>query len=275
MADDLGRWLGEKLRVVRKRAGYTSTDALARDLGYERTVLAKVETGYRVASPELVGALMGKFPELATVGSFDELAHIARASDARSTKYPGWFGKAWYPIEAESTSLRGWAPQLVPGLLQTPGYAAAVIRGCEPAMAEKERETVLNERLERQAVLDGERPPELRALIDEMVLHRPIGSPEVMREQVMHLVDMSRREMVTVQVLPAALGTHRGLLGAFILAEPSGTVYMETATDPQITGDKAMHDYAVLVFDRLTRDALPRGASRDLMLKVANERWNT
>jgi DNA-binding XRE family transcriptional regulator len=275
MADDLRRWLGEKLRVVRKRAGYTSADALARDLGYERTALAKAETGDRVPSPDLVMALMRKFPELATAGSYDELADVARASDAKSTKYPGWFGKAWFPIERESTSLRGWEPQFVPGLLQAPGYAAAVIRGCEPAMAEKEREAVLSERLERQAVLDGEHPPELRALIDEMVLHRPIGSPEVMREQIMHLVDMSRREMVTLQVLPAALGVHRGLLGAFSIAEPSGTVYMETAIDSQITGDKAMHDYAALVFDRLTRDALPRGASRDLMLKVANEQWNT
>ena len=77
----------------------------------------------------------------------------------------------------------------------------------------------------------------------------------------------------TVQVVPADLGAHGGMLGAFILADPSGTVYLETAVEAQITGRSALTERAALIFDRLRADALPRAASRDLIVKVAHERW--
>jgi hypothetical protein len=63
-------------------------------------------------------------------------------------------------------------------------------------------------------------------------------------------------------------------LGAFIIAGPGGTVYLETAVEAQVTGEASVRDRAALIFDRLTRDALPRGASRDLIVKVAHEQWN-
>ena len=122
--------------------------------------------------------------------------------------------------------------------------------------------------------MDRETPPDLRLVLDEPVLHRAIGSAKIMAAQLEHLADMSCRPMVTVQVVPAGLGAHGGLLGAFIIAGSAGTVHLGTAVEAQVTGDAPVRDRAALIFDRLTRDALPRGASRDLIVKVAHEQWN-
>ena len=130
-------------------------------------------------------------------------------------------------------------------------------------------------RLDRQRILDREAPPDLRVVLDEPVLHKAIGSAKIMAAQLEHLADLSCRPMVTLQVAPAEVGAHGGLLGAFIIAGPAGTVYLETAVEAQVTGEAPVRDRVALIFDRLTRDALPRGASRDLILKVAHERWNT
>jgi transcriptional regulator with XRE-family HTH domain len=268
---DLGAWLGEELRRVRVAAGFRSQEQLARRLGFERTVITKIESGGRVPSPDVAEALLALLPDLGG-GRFAELAELARRANG---KFPAWFERDWLPVEQEAAWLRWWEPILVPGLLQTAEYARALVRAWQPASSEDEVSAVVGGRLERQAILDQADPPDLRVVLDESVLRRLIGSPKIMRSQLEHLADMSCRPLVTVQVVPAGLGAHGGLLGAFILAGPSGTVYLETAVEAQITRDAQVWERAALVFDRLTADALPRGASRDLILKVASEQWDS
>lgn len=268
---DLGAWLGEELRRVRVAAGFRSQDQLARRLGFERTVITKIETGGRPPSADVAAALAALFPDLGG-GKFAELADLARRANG---KFPAWFERDWLPVEREATSLRWWEPILIPGLLQTADYARALVQAWQPASSQDERDAVVNGRLERQGILDRDNPPDLRAVLDELVLGRLIGSPKIMRGQLEHLADMSCRPLVTVQVVPAGVGAHGGLLGAFILAGPSGTVYLETAVEAQITRDASVQERAAQIFDRLTADALPRGASRDLILKAANEQWDT
>jgi transcriptional regulator with XRE-family HTH domain len=269
---DLGAWLGEELRRARIAAGYSSQDALARDLGYDRTLINKLETGERPPSDVVAGKVAERFPSLCN-GLYEQLAGVARRAASGTSKYPGWFGKVWLPIERDCTSLRWWEPILIPGLLQTPDYARALFRAWNPASSDEDLDALTSGRLERQNILDSSSPPDLRVVLDEPVLHRLIGSPKIMHAQLEHLADMSCRPAVTVQVIPAQ-GAHGGLLGAFILADPAGSVYLETAVEAQITEDAAIRERAALIFDRLTRDALPRGASRDLISKVADERWN-
>ena len=109
---------------------------------------------------------------------------------------------------------------LVPGLLQTPGYARAVL-ATRPNTAEDEIDNLVAARLARQAILTREDPPPplLWALIDEGVLYRPVAPAEVMHDQLMYLVEMSRRPNITIQVLPYSAGGHTGLLGAFTIAD--------------------------------------------------------
>jgi transcriptional regulator with XRE-family HTH domain len=268
---DLVAWLGEEVRRARLAAGFKSQDQLARRLGFDRTVITKIETGERPPSAEVAEALAALFPGLGG-GRFAELAEVARRAFG---KFPGWFERDWLPVERDAATLRWWEPMLIPGLLQTPAYSRALFQAWQPASSAEDLEALVTGRLDRQRILDREAPPDLRVVLDEAVLRREIGSAKVMGAQLEHLADMSCRPMVTVQVVPAGLGAHGGLLGAFIIAGPAGTVYLETAVEAQITGDVSVRDRAALIFDRLTRDALPRGASRDLILKVAHEQWNT
>jgi transcriptional regulator with XRE-family HTH domain len=268
---DLTAWLGEEVRRARLAAGFTSQDQLARRLGFDRTVITKTETGDRPPSAEVAQALATLFPGLGG-GRFVELAEVARRA---AGKFPGWFERDWLPVERQAASLRWWEPLLIPGLLQTAQYARALFEAWQPAASQEDLEALVDGRLDRQRILDRDDPPDLRVVLDEPVLHKPIGSAKIMAAQLEHLADLSCRPMITVQVLPAGLGAHGGLLGAFIIAGPAGTVYLETAVEAQVTGEAPVRDRAALIFDRLTRDALPRGASRDLILKVAHEQCDT
>jgi transcriptional regulator with XRE-family HTH domain len=267
---DLGAWLGEELRNARTDAGFSSQDALARELGFDRTTINKAETGFRI-SEEVASKIAERFPGLAN-GLYVTLAAIARKSNG---KFAGWFERDWLPIEREATSLRWWEPIIIPGLLQTADYARALSRAWEPASSEDDLDQLVNGRLERQSILDRDTPPDLRVVLAESALHNLVGSPKIMHEQLVHLADMSCRAAVTVQVAPDEIGAHGGMLGAFTLAQPSGTLYLETAVEAQITGDDTFRERAALIFDRLAADALSRAQSRDLILKVANEQWNT
>ena len=120
-------------------------------------------------------------------------------------------------------------------------------------------------RLARQAVQDRKDPPLLGILIDEAVLHREAGNGEVMRGLLMHLVEMSRRPNITIQVVPYTAGPHSGLLGAFVIAElddSSSVVYLETAAEGETLEDSATVAKVALTFDNLRSKALPDGASR-------------
>ena len=110
------------------------------------------------------------------------------------------------------------------------------------------------------------------------MLHRLIGSRKIMYDQLLHLADTSCRSNITVQIVPAEIGAHAGLLGAFIVASfdnAPGTVYMESPDQGQTTELPSVVGRLSLTFDTLRADALPRGASRDLIGKVAEERWAT
>ena len=119
---DLGVWLGEELRCARLAAGYTSQDQFARELGFDRTVIVKAETGARPPSDDMAARIAEMFPDLCN-GLYVRLAGIARKSNG---PIPGWFAD-WVEIEAKATILRWWEPLLIPGLLQTEDYARAVL----------------------------------------------------------------------------------------------------------------------------------------------------
>lgn len=130
-------------------------------------------------------------------------------------------------------------------------------------------------RLERQVILDRVDPPDVVAVLDEAVLHRLVGSPQVMHDAFVHVAEMSRRPYIVVQVVPADNGANAGLAGAFDIAAADGiaeTLRMEGVED-QTTEKRSLVRKAAVAFDRVRGDALPRDASRDLILKVAEERW--
>jgi hypothetical protein len=177
--------------------------------------------------------------------------------------------------ERRATSLCWWEPLLVPGLLQTADYARAIL-AAGPDTTDDEVDELVSARIERQAIFDRPRPPKLWAVLDEAVLYRLIGSRKIMHEQLLHLADTSGHPGITVQVVPAGVGAHAGLLGGFAIASNGsapGTVYMESPDQGLTTEQPSVVGKLSLTFDTLRAEALPRGASKDLIRKIAGERW--
>jgi transcriptional regulator with XRE-family HTH domain len=260
-------FLGGELRRARMSAGFSSQDALATRLGFDRTVVAKAETGERPPTIEVLAA----WCEACQLDEelFGRLATLARRADG---PVPTWF-EDWLEAEREAHTLRLWSPMLIPGLLQIAEYARALFIAA--GADEDPSEQMVVARLERQAILDRPDPPHTVVVLDEAVLHRLIGRPAVMADQLVHVASMSERLHVSVHVLPAT-GANAGLSGAFDLASVDGTpdtLRMEGVED-QTTENRALVRKAAILFDLVRRDALPRVPSRTLILEAA-ERWKS
>ena len=261
-------FFGAELRRARTSARL-SQEQLGQRLGYSGAQVGKVETGERSPSQDFAE---GCDRALDTGGLFLRIYQLARRWDG---PHPQWF-RDWLQAEKEATSLRTWEPILVPGLLQTADYARALFRGWRSA-SDDELAELVNARIERQSILDRPTPPELWVVIDEAVLHRLIGSQQVMHDQLLHLAHCACRNGITIQVVPADAGAHAGLLGAFIVAgfgeaAPS-MLYMETAVEGQTIEKSSLVDRAGSAFDRVRAEALPHKSSREVIEKVAEERW--
>jgi len=125
----------------------------------------------------------------------------------------------------------------------------------------------------RQRILEREHPPELWVILDEAVLRRPAGGPDVMREQLVRLVGAGQRPNIAIQVIPFGAGAHEGLRGgAFVVADFDGAAivgYQDAASSGQIIEDAAEVETLAVTWDTLRLDALPRTASISLITSVA------
>ena len=129
----------------------------------------------------------------------------------RHRAYPGWFAR-WADIEAEATALPSYEPLLVPGLLQTEDYARAIL-SARPGGDDDDLEEQVAARMERQAIVSQPGGPLLWCVLDEGVLHRPVGGGKVMRTQLERLAGLADHQKTTVQVIPAAAVRTRGCWG--------------------------------------------------------------
>ncbi|THA72776.1 transcriptional regulator [Streptomyces sp. A0958] len=120
----------------------------------------------------------------------------------------------WAKLERTARVISAYETMLIPGLLQTEAYAMALHRGRVPAYSEGEIVYLVEARLERQRVLERTPPPRIGYVIEESVLERTLGGPEVLKEQLRHMLDcIERYNHLTVQVMPSAQHTHAGLNG--------------------------------------------------------------
>jgi transcriptional regulator with XRE-family HTH domain len=262
-------FLGSELRRARVAAGFSSQDALAAKLGFDRTVVTKVETGDRTPTPDVLAAWC-------TACSLDDdlfgrFAKLARASDG---PIPAWF-EDWLEAEQEALMLKYWQPIIIPGLFQTAEYARALLLAAQTDTSDEAIDALVAARMARQAIFDRADPPDVSVVLDELVLHRLVGSRQVMHEQLTQMVEFSTRPYMSVQVVPADNGANAGLGGALNIASGDGTpdvVHMD-AVEGQTTERRALVHKAAVAFDRVRGDALSRGQSRDLILRLADELW--
>jgi transcriptional regulator with XRE-family HTH domain len=221
----LRRQLGAELRRLRERAHRTVAD-VATELGWSESKLSRIETAHTSIRNADLQRLLGIYEvadkEGARLAAFANLAR-QRAwwegyGDALLDPYKTLLG-----FEAEAKSIFTYDSIILHGLLQTNEYASAIIR----AVSVGERADVVEQRvavrMARQAVLIRDPPVELSAVIDEAVLRRPVGGPDVMRRQMMRLIEVSEQPAITIQVIPFSVGAHRGVDGSFSILEfPTG-----------------------------------------------------
>ena len=234
-------------------------------------MISKIETGERPPAKDFSERL-DAVPELDSRGGLSRLWGNLRKG-LRHRAIPGWF-QPWTHFEAQAATLRSYEPLLVPGLLQTEEYARAIL-AARPGGKQDDLDDQVAARIGRQAILTRADPPQLWSVVDEGVLHRCIGGAKVMHDQLDTWPPLPRTRR------PRSRSSRRwwgsgGLLGGFVIADLDGSpgmVYLETAAEGQIADSPAIVGHAMLRFDALRSEALPRPASRDLIMKVAEDRW--
>ncbi|MCK2219943.1 helix-turn-helix domain-containing protein [Actinomadura sp. ATCC 31491] len=247
---------GRELRHYRKTAGLTQGQ-LSERIHFSEGLISGVETGQLPASPEFAESC----DKLLETGGA-----LRRLLDWRKGQvFPSWFGR-WHEKEQVAVGLRTYQPLLIPGLLQTERYARALLRGDEAAV---------EGRMKRQAILSREEPPPpmARYVIDEAVLYRAVGAPDLMREQLARLLE-AVGERLSLQVVPHEL--HSGLMGGFVVAtleDGTDVLYVETAVRGITTSDPEDVVLGIERFDAIRTEALPQGMSLDLIKKAVEERW--
>ena len=187
---------------------------------------------------------------------------------------PTWL-REWLEYEREARLLRWFEPALVPGLLQTEAYARAVL-GWGGLSTEDEVEERTVSRMERQAILAGQKPPQFFAMLDEAILRRCVGSPPVMAEQCLHLMRLAERPHVHIQVVPMSAGGHVGLAGGFILAKgPSGeAAHLDDRLRAHVVNKVDDIDTLVAAWEAIRAEALPTPQTFNL-IKEAAATWQT
>ncbi|HEY3733732.1 MAG TPA: helix-turn-helix transcriptional regulator [Streptosporangiaceae bacterium] len=256
----VGSLFRDELRRARQQAGLTQ-DQLADRIGYSPSLVAAIETGRRSPTPDFARR---SDEALAAAGLLARIQQ--RVNDDAS---PSWF-REWAALEGEATGLRWWQPTLIPGLLQTPEYARAVLR-VGPGITEEEAEGRVSARMERQRILDRDDPPMFFALLDEGALRREVSTPEVMVAQMEHLLEVGERPNVILQVVPLSAGAHPGLAGPLGIASFKGSAdvaYLDTALTGQLVEQPDHVCELALLFDTLRGQALPCRASADLIREV-------
>lgn len=248
-----GAW-GRQLKLYREAAGLTQ-EQLAERIGYSRSTIANLEAGTFPPGTDVATALD------AALDAGGRLVELRK--DLVGIEIFGPWHRDWLEIERQATALRGSAVVLLPGLLQTPAYARVVLEGDEDRIAS---------RLDRQtAIFDKDNPPTLRYVLDEHVLGRPIGGPEVMAEQMEHLEELVARGRAHVQVCPA--GAVPSVLGAFDLATMDGESlgYLEAETQGTVLTKR--HDVLALetIYEKILAEALPSTASLENIRRMKDQ----
>ncbi|MEV6292224.1 helix-turn-helix transcriptional regulator [Streptomyces sp. NPDC051896] len=256
--------LGAELRHARERKGL-SQEQLGQRLFVSGSFIGQLEAGTRRMQPEFARML----DEVLETEDFFQ----RNCAAAAKSKYPEHFAEA-AEAEAVATSIRQYAPLLIPGLLQVPAYARAVCRAYQPTAPDAEIDKLVTARIERARILDDPTDPLLWAVIDEAALRRVTGGRAVMAEALRHIADLARRGRVIVQVLPFSAGAHAAMEGSIKLMDFEDApplVYFEGVGTGRLEDDPAFVRHQRFTYELLTACALSPGNSLALIEAMAQD----
>ncbi|MEU5630807.1 helix-turn-helix domain-containing protein [Streptomyces rishiriensis] len=256
--------LGAELRHARERKGLSQAE-LGEPLFVSGSFIGQLEAGTRRMQLEYAVQI----DEILDTGGFFERNCRALAK----SKYPDHFVEA-AEAEAVATVIRHYLPLLIPGLVQTPGYAAALFRSYRPTVGDREIDELVAIRMERARLLDDPTSPLLWVVLDEAALRRPVGGTTVMADTLRHVAALSRRRRIILQVLPFHAGAHAGMGGSLKLmefADAPPLCFVEGLDMGKLVDDPATVVRHTLTFNLLQAAALSPQDSLVLIESVAQD----
>ncbi|SEF36102.1 Helix-turn-helix domain-containing protein [Amycolatopsis pretoriensis] len=262
--------LGRELKAWREKAGLTLEQA-GGDLDISKSTLSRLEKGQGAIHPLHARAMaeLYRLPEDDLVRVVD----IAReAKRPNQNRIEGVSVNSYPALEAEAVSVRNFELAWVPGLLQTESFTRALYADS----GTRERNHKLHVRMRRCERLRAENPLKLHAIVDETALVRRVAEPHVLVAQMLHIVELSELDNVQVQLLPADIGVHPGLRGAFsLLRFPEDTIgdlgYVDHAAGNLQLVKPTQISQLARRFSTLAKLALSEKESCELLLRLADQ----
>jgi len=274
----IARWqLGSQLKTMREAAKITQIQ-IADVLGCSESKIYKIESGD-------VGINRGDLLVMLDRYHLTDEQQRETAFDLQKQgKQRGWWAKygtipnnysMYVGLEGAATEVRNFELAVVPGLLQTEDYARAITTAAFPDQPD-EAERRVELRMARQVCLTEDPPLRFWGIVDEGVLHRRTGGEDVMRAQLRHLVDLSRRPNITLQVLPYSEGWHPGTTGSFSVLEFPDAVHSPVAYIESQAGDVYLEREddlrrVTLTYTHLQTAAISQAKSRELIAAIARD----
>ncbi|GAA2075645.1 helix-turn-helix domain-containing protein [Actinomadura alba] len=223
----------------------------------DRSLVARIESGHTKMQARHAEKLDKAWD---TGGLFRSLVKFAKAGHDVE-----WY-KAHLAHEAKSTQLRIWELAWIPGLFQTEAYARAVFE----AFGAENVEEAVTARLDRQSCLHRTPRPRVWVLLDQSVIEQPVGSTEIMHEQLAQLIELARLPHITVRVVPRSAGAHAGREGSFKIMTVDGTdaVYVAAHGGGRLVQDATEIPSYRVWFDSVSDVALPKDASLRMLIET-------
>ncbi|WP_329094544.1 helix-turn-helix domain-containing protein [Actinomadura citrea] len=266
--DALRVYFSEELRRTRQRAKLSQAQ-FANALGCTPQWICQLEKADKTVSEQTALDLDTYFK---TDGSDQDDGHFHRIYTAirRAGRHrvllPGF--NAYLRHESKATSIRCFAAQVVPGLLQTEDYTRGTMDQSEPAETLDARTAG---RIDRQAILTRDKPPETMFVLDESVLRRPVGGQKTMIDQIEHLICAAQSPHIQVRIMPFHRITPVALVGGMILLsfEKEGDLlYFETGCVGQLVDREDAVFKAGVHFITMVGEALSQAESIEFMIQA-------
>lgn len=242
--------LRTELRRARNKAGLTQRQ-VATKMEWHPSKLIRIEAGEVAVTVNDLKALLDEY-EVTDRRKAESLLQLARGSRKMPfSEYRDVFSKeflAFLALESSASVIRGFHFFVIPGLFQTEEYIRALAAGTAQGASLERLDRLVEARLARQELLEGDEGPQLFMILDESVIRRQVGGPKVMRAQMERLAELAAHPRITIQILPFSVGAHQGILGPFTLFEFSeegmpDSVYLENprgesyaSNEPEVTG---------------------------------------
>ncbi|MBQ6643681.1 MAG: helix-turn-helix transcriptional regulator [Saccharopolyspora sp.] len=270
------RRVSSELKELRLRSGL-SAEEVASALGISMSKLSRMETGQRGLYADDVSALLGLY-HVPWQRRAEILALVRSGADRNWWQVrDGRLPQMWQDLirfEKDATAIHNYESLVIPGLLQTSEYAAAISEGTDDGLTPAQVDALVGARMSRQTVLHAPRDPQFEFLLEEALLRRPVGTAGLMYRQLRHLITVGGRSNVEVRVLPTSAGVHAGLEGPFVLLEfrdHPALVYLENRWSSAFLEEPEHVAGARECLRSLHDVALPEPASLEFVASIADE----